>query len=171
MNKTQVTTSNWEVLVESLRMELQEYGGLCVLIGKQQRAILDRKMPDYMGLSEEIETQAAATSGLRAEREQKVREFAEGFGKSSDTELKRLIPSFPEDAQPLLSALVDEINSLISKSNRKAKQNHMLLARAMQYTYDLLQQVSPQSQVKTYGAQGVSKIKPYSYSSTINASA
>ena len=172
MNNTQAAaTTDWESLVESLRMELQEYGGLCVLIEKQQRAILKRNMPEYMGLAEEIETQAAATSGLRAEREQKVRECAERFGQPVNTELKRLIPDFPEEAQPLLSALVDEINSLIGKSNRRAKQNHMLLARAMQYTYELLQQVSPQSQVKTYGAQGTSKIRPYSNSSSVNTSA
>lgn len=171
MNKAQAATSNWEVLVDSLRMELQEYGGLCVLIGKQQRAILDRNMPEYMGLSEEIEAQVAATSGLRAEREQMVREYAEQFGLPASTELKRVIPSFPEEARPLLSALVDQINASIGKSNRKAKQNHMLLARAMQYTYDLLQRVSPQTQVKTYGAKGKSKIRPYTNSTAINASA
>ena len=172
MNNTQAATkTDWESLVESLRMELQEYGGLCVLIEKQQRAILKRNMPEYMGLAEEIETQAAATSGLRAEREQRVREYAESLGQPVDIELKRLIPAFPEEAQPLLNALVDEINNLIGKSSRRAKQNHMLLARAMQYTYELLQQVSPQSQVKTYGAKGTSRIKPYSSSSTINTSA
>jgi flagellar biosynthesis/type III secretory pathway chaperone len=172
MNNTQAAaTLHWESLVESLRMELQEYGGLCVLIEKQQRAILKRNMPDYMELAGKIETQAAATSGLRAEREQKVREIAERCGLPTSTELKRFIPFFPEDAQPLLNALVDEINKLISKSNRRAKQNHMLLARAMQYTYELLQQISPQSHVKTYGSKGKSRIKPYSSSSAINTSA
>jgi len=170
MNDTQDTASNWESLVESLRMELQEYGGLCVWIEKQQKAIIDRDMEKYMLLAEEIEHQVAATSGLRAEREQKVREFAESFEMDPESELKSLIPLFAKDAQPLLTALIDEINSLIGKTNRRAKQNHMLLARALQYTYELLQQVSPQSQVKTYGAKGKAKIKPYSNSSTMNIS-
>jgi len=171
MSNTQAATMNWEPLVQSLRMELQEYGGLCVLIEKQQRAILDRNMPKYMEIAEEIESQAAATSGLRAEREQRVRQFAEGFGEPLETELSRMIHHFPSDAQPLIRALVEEINNLISKSNRRAKQNHMLLARAMQYTYELLQQVSPQSQVKTYSKLGKSTIKPFPGSATINASA
>lgn len=171
MINTQAATLNWGPLVQSLRMELQEYGGLCVLIEKQQRAILDRNMPVYMEIADEIESQSAATSGLRAEREQRVRQFAESFGEPSETELSRLIPRFPEEARPLLQALVEEINSLISKSNRRAKQNHMLLARAMQYTYELLQRVSPQSQIKTYSKHGKSSIKPFSGSATINASA
>ncbi len=171
MSNTQAATSNWEPLVQSLRMELQEYGGLCVLIEKQQRAILDRNMSAYMEIAEEIESQAAATSGLRAEREQRVRQFAETLGEPTETELSRLIPKFPADAQPLLGALVEEINNLISKSNRRAKQNHMLLARAMQYTYELLQKVSPQSQIKTYSNKGKSSIKPFSGSTTIHASA
>ena len=171
MNKTRAATTHWESLAESLRMELQEYGGLCVLIEKQQRAILDRDMPAYMSLAEEIESQAAATIGLRAEREQRVREIAESTDNPPESDLKALLVHFPEEARPLLAALVDEINSLISKSNRKAKQNHMLLARAMQYTYELLQQVSPQSQVKTYSKGGKQTIKPYSSSATINTSA
>jgi flagellar biosynthesis/type III secretory pathway chaperone len=171
MNKTQAATMNWESLVDTLRMELQEYGGLCVLIEKQQRAILNRDMPEYMGLAEEIETQVASTSGLRAEREQRVRSIAEAVEQPNDIDLKRLIPHFPEEARPLLSALVEEINSLIAKSNRRAKQNHMLLARAMQYTYELLQQVSPQSQVKTYGKAGTAKIRPFSESAAMNTSA
>lgn len=171
MSNTQAATNHWEPLVQSLRMELQEYGGLCVLIEKQQRAILERNMPEYMEIAEEIETQAAATSGLRAEREQRVRHYAERFEQKAETELSRLIPFFPEEAQPLLSALVEEINNLISKSNRRAKQNHMLLARAMQYTYELLQQVSPQSQVKTYSNKGKSSIKPFSGSTSMHASA
>jgi len=171
MSNTQAATLNWEPLVQSLRMELQEYGGLCVLIEKQQRAILDRNMPEYMEIADEIESQAAATSGLRAEREQRVRQFAELFGEPLETELSRLIHFFPQDAQPLLRALVEEINNLINKSNRRAKQNHMLLARAMQYTYELLQQVSPQSQIKTYSKLGKSTIKPFSGSTSIHASA
>ena len=171
MSNTQAATQHWEPLVQSLRMELQEYGGLCVLIEKQQRAILDRNMPEYMEIAEEIETQAAATSGLRAEREQQVLQYAESYGQKSETELSRLIPFFPEEAQPLLRALVDEINNLISKSNRRAKQNHMLLARAMQYTYELLQRVSPQSQVRTYSNKGKSHIKPFSGSTSMHASA
>ncbi len=171
MSNTQAATLNWEPLVQSLRMELQEYGGLSVLIEKQQRAILDRNMSDYMAIAEEIETQAAATMGLRAEREQRVRQFAEHFGQPVDTELSRLVEHFPSDAQPLLRALVEEINNQIGKSNRRAKQNHMLLARAMQYTYELLQQVSPQSQVKTYSKMGKPSIKPYAGSTTVHASA
>lgn len=170
MNDTQIATINWKSLVEALRMELQEYGGLCVSIDKQQRAILDRNMTEYMELAEEIEHQVAATSGLRAEREQLVRDFALRFGREPDTDLKSLVPSFPKEAQPLIEALVDEINTSISRSNRRAKQNHMLLARAMQYTYELLQQVSPQTQVKTYGAKGKSQIKPYNQS-TLKTSA
>jgi flagellar biosynthesis/type III secretory pathway chaperone len=172
MNNTQAAKPHWETLVQSLRMELQEYGGLCVLLEKQQRAILDRDMPAYMELAEEIETQAAATSGLRAEREQQVREQAERIGVDAETELSVLIPRFPQEAQPLLRALVDEVRSLISKSNRRAKQNHMLLARALQYTWELLQQVSPQSQVKTYGAHGKASIRPHSVvSASFNISA
>jgi flagellar biosynthesis/type III secretory pathway chaperone len=172
MNNTQAAKTHWETLVESLRMELQEYGGLCVLLDKQQRAILDRDMPAYMELAEEIETQAAATSGLRAEREQNVREYAERIGMDPESELSVLIPRTPQDVQPLLKALVDEVRNLIAKSNRRAKQNHMLLARALQYTYELLQQVSPQSQVKTYGSQGKASIRPYKVvSASVNTSA
>jgi flagellar biosynthesis/type III secretory pathway chaperone len=172
MNDTRAIATTWEPLVQALRLELQEYGGLCVLLEQQQKAILDRNMPDYMGLAEEIEAQAAATSGLRAEREQLVRSFAEGFGKDPGSELSSLIGHFPQEARALLQALVEEIRHQLAKSQRRAKQNHLLLARALQYTYELLQQVSPQTQVRTYGAKGKASMRAYvTITSGVNTSA
>lgn len=161
----------WEPIVDALRAELQEYGELLILIEKQQTAIQKRNMPSYLDLSAEIESQAASTSGLRAEREQKVRSLAETLNIEYNENLSEMIPGFPAESRPMFSALVDEINKLIHKTQRKAKQNHMLLVRTLHFTHELLQKVSPQSFTQTYSPAGNSSFRANRDSRAVNTSA
>lgn len=170
MNETQSNTF-WAPLADALRMELQEYGALSVLIDEQQKAILHREMMHYMDLSTEIEEQIASTSGLRAEREQMVRDIGKTLGFPEPKDLKSMLVHFPEEARPLLAALIDEINSLIHKTRRKASQNQMLLARALQYTHELLLKTVPQGVTQTYGARGDASVRTHVAAGSVNFSA
>ena len=62
--------------------------------------------------------------------------------------------SFPDFVRPLLEALVRDINLMINRTRRKARQNHILLARAVELTQETLRLLQPETFTKTYARSG-----------------
>ena len=54
----------WEDLLEILRDELQEYGGLIGLLNAQQQSILNRRSESLMELNQSVQTQMEASQIL-----------------------------------------------------------------------------------------------------------
>ncbi len=145
---------SWQSIADHLRNELQGYGGLLALFEEQQANLLRRNPDAVLELAHTIETQARATTEQRLQREMAVRSLAEGCGYASDTPLRELLPLFPSEVQPMLDALVDEINHLIHRVRRGARQNQMLLGRAVEMRQQMLTALRPAAFVKTYSPRG-----------------
>ena len=162
----------WETIAERLRDELQEYGGLLGLFEAQQEALFRRDSDGVLSSISSIETQARAATQKRLERERVVREFALGLGRSPDSTLRSLVSCFPPEVRPMMDALIDEINRLVHRARKKARQNSELLQRAIEMHQEALRTLRPESFTKTYSPGGrvnVAATLPLSRTSTLEA--
>ncbi|MGH8018579.1 MAG: flagellar protein FlgN [Opitutaceae bacterium] len=151
---TFLTDHEWQPLADVLRAELQEYGGLFNLLGSQQDRIMARRNDDVLSLNEEIEAQTNTVSELRARREAMVRELGERVQAARPDRMRDLIPHFPEVARPLAEALITDINHMVRRIRQKARQNHLLLSRAMELTEETLRMLQPENFTRTYERTG-----------------
>jgi flagellar biosynthesis/type III secretory pathway chaperone len=159
----------WSPVVDALRSELAEYGGLLQLIDGQQKRIFAL---DSAGVSEfvpQLEQQTEIARDRRNERTALVRRFALEHGQPADRSLRQLIPSFPAEVRPLLEALSEEINRLLVRTKQRMRQNQMLLARLVELHRDLIPALRPQSFTKTYSRRGQMAVSTAATESTYRA--
>ncbi len=75
---------------------------------------------------------------------------------TQETTFKQMTTQLPAEYQPLLEALVDEVNALLQNIHKWVRQNHLLLNRSLELMEGILKNVYPeQASPKTYGRQGV----------------
>lgn len=161
VNLTQaVDRNNWEELLDLLRNELQEYGGLIGLLNAQQQSILSRQSDSLLEINQSVQTQMEASQILQKRRQGYVSHLARNFGRSEKSTLSELIPHLPDVTQPMFESIIEEINSLISNVRRKVTQNQRLLARLLEVTDQILLASSPATHSPTYSKQG--KVGSYS---------
>lgn len=146
--------ADWEPLVETLRAELQEYGGLFNLLSQQQNCIVERKSDQVLALNSDIETQMGAVASVRGRREEMVQALHTRAGDAHRGSLRRLVPYFPEVVRPLLEALITDVNHMVRRNRQKARQNHLLLSRAMELTEQTLRLLQPEDFTRTYQRDG-----------------
>ena len=87
-------------------------------------------------------------------REQAVAEFAIEQGLPPTTTLRALLPRIEADAQPLLEALIAEVNCLLHRVRRTSRHNHTLLASAVQVHQETLEHLRPHAFTRTYAPSG-----------------
>jgi len=141
-------------LVDFLRAELAGYGGLLALFDQQQGHLWRREVQSVSDTSQAIEELAAETARNREQRETWVMDFATSRGESADASLRQLLGYFPEEQRPLLTALIDEINHLLHRVRRRARQNHTILARAVELHREALATLHPSARPRTYASSG-----------------
>jgi flagellar biosynthesis/type III secretory pathway chaperone len=124
-------------LIETLRDELKNYGEMLALLDRQQEHLLTRATKEVSQSISLVEVQGAAIQEARQRREKCRRALATAAAQQEETSFADLIPLLPVDYQPLLRALVDENNELLSRVRRRARQNHLMLKRSV----ELMQQV------------------------------
>lgn len=153
MNMT-FNQNDWDPLVDLLREEVQEYGGLYNLLDRQQTEIFNREPELVMQTNEDIETHMQEMNVLRERREDQVKAMAERCACDDSLSLMKMLPWFPEFIRPMLKALIDEVNGMVSRTRRKARQNHLLLSRTMEITQEALRMAEPDNFSKTYSRKG-----------------
>jgi flagellar biosynthesis/type III secretory pathway chaperone len=146
--------AEWNPLVDLLRDELQEYGGLFNLLGRQQDQIIERKPDAILVLNDEIDAQTQIVAELRTRREDMVADLHARADAAGTVTLRSLLPHFSADVQPLLEALMTDINHMLRRNRQKARQNHLLLARAMELTEQTLRVLQPENFTRTYRRTG-----------------
>jgi flagellar biosynthesis/type III secretory pathway chaperone len=102
----------------------------------------------------DVDEQIAKLTHIREQREELVRQTAVAIGKPADITLSALTLTFQPEHQPLLRALIDEINDLITRTQRRTRQNRMLLAQCVESARQLLGVRNPGAMPGTYGAHG-----------------
>jgi flagellar biosynthesis/type III secretory pathway chaperone len=147
-------STSWEFITECLRNELQEYGALLGLFEDQQANLLRRDADAVLALASSLEEQVRRAHDVRDHREQAVRQFASSIAEPEDSTLRQLIHHFPAEVHPLINALIDEINHLIHRVRRGARQNQVMLARTVEAHEEVLRLLRPDSFTKTYSPSG-----------------
>ena len=170
LTQSTISGSNWEELLELLRTELQEYGGLIGLLNAQQQSILNRKPDSLVEINQSVQTQMEASQILQKRRQGFVSNLARNFGRSEQSTLTELLPHMPDVTQPMFESIIEEINSLITRVREKVSQNQRLLARLVEVTDHILSAANPSSFPQTYSKHG--KVGNYtSTSSTLRGRA
>ena len=165
------TVSNWEELLDLLRNELQEYGGLIGLLNAQQQSILSRQSDSLLEINQSVQTQMEASQILQKRRQGYVSSLASSFGEPSDSSLSQLVDYFPEVTRPMFVSIIEEINNLISRIRSKILQNQKILQRLTEVTDQILLASDPKNQSKTYDRSGGLKRLSSQHRSNLNESA
>jgi flagellar biosynthesis/type III secretory pathway chaperone len=146
--------TKFQEIVAMLQNELQEYGGLLHLFDRQQKCIVHQDPTGFLDINVDVDEQIAKLTRCRHEREELVRQTAVALGKPNDITLSALSHSFAPEHQPLLRALIEEINDLITRTQRRTRQNRMLLGQCVESARQLLTISNPGAIPGTYGAHG-----------------
>ncbi len=120
---------DWDQLVDALRDELQEKGGLIRLLNQQTETLYRRDTVENERLEEQIRAQLRLISRCTQGREFAVRQTASKFHLNDDVQSNEVIRSFPEYVHPLLEALVSEVDRLSNRMEERLRQNQGLKER------------------------------------------
>jgi len=123
------STVDWDHLVQALRDELQEKGGLIRLLNQQTETLYRRDAAENERLEEQIRAQLRLISRCTHNRELALRLTAANFRLSDDVQSIEVIRSFPEYVHPLLEALFSEVDRLSNRMEERLKQNQGLKER------------------------------------------
>jgi flagellar biosynthesis/type III secretory pathway chaperone len=141
-------------LIEALREELKQYGEMLALLDQQQSLVVRRQTTALPDSANSINAQAEILRGARHEREQRQRNLASLLELPEDSNFKTLIPKLPADYQPLVSALVDENNELLTRVQQRARQNHLLLSHCVDLMQQFIHSIFPTAKPVTYNGNG-----------------
>ncbi len=147
-------STSWEIITERLRNELQEYGALLGLFADQQVNLLRRDATAVLDLANAIEEQVQTMQACREHREEATLRFAAENHQPSSASLRQLLVYFPAEVQPLIQALIDEINHLIHRIRRGARQNQLMLSRTVEAHEEALRTLRPDLYPNTYSRRG-----------------
>ncbi|HXO96068.1 MAG TPA: hypothetical protein VN857_05745, partial [Chthoniobacterales bacterium] len=106
------TQLEWDQLVDSLRDELQEKGGLIRLLNQQTELLYQRDPRGNERVEEQIRGQLRLVSRCTQSRELILRETATRLNLREEADATEIVHGFPEYVQPLLEALFTEVERL-----------------------------------------------------------
>jgi hypothetical protein len=123
------TKVDWDQLVDALRDELQEKGGLIQLLNQQTETLYRSDTEENERLEEQIRVQLRLISRCTQGRELALRQTASRFQLNEDAQSNEVIRSFPEYVHPLLEALFTEVDRLSNRMQERLRQNQGLKER------------------------------------------
>jgi len=136
-------TVNLHILIEALRNELQQYGEMLALLDNQpQELAVQRAGEAVTESSAAIQAQSATIQAARQRRQGVQQELARTLQQPEDASLTGLIPLFPEQYRPLISALVQENNELLQRVGQRARQNQHLLQQSLELMQNFIATLS-----------------------------
>jgi flagellar biosynthesis/type III secretory pathway chaperone len=143
-----------ENLIECLREELKQYGEMLALLEAQQGLIVRHNSGELLDNVTSIHAQGTAIQAARCEREQHQRHVSRHLGLPDDTGLHHLIARLPASYQPLAEALTQENNDLLRRVQHCARQNHLLLRRALELMQQFISALAPAGGTPVYSEAG-----------------
>ena len=118
--------------VESLREELKQFGELLALLDAQRDQVVRRLPDELLATVSAINSQGEAIQAARRERAQRQRELARALDLPAGVRAGALVAQLPAAYRPLVTALIEENNHLLARVRQRARQNHILLSRAVE---------------------------------------
>jgi hypothetical protein len=122
------THSDWDQLVNALREELQEKGGLLQFLNQQTEVLYLRQSDENRRLEDE-RAQILVASGCTRKREVILGEMASRMDLADGNNRSEIVVRFPEYVQPLLEALFSEVERLSGRMEERLTQNQQLKTR------------------------------------------
>jgi hypothetical protein len=122
---------DWDELVSALRNELQEKGGLIRLLNQQTETLYRRDHVENQRLEDQIRNQIRTATRCRQARELILRQIATKLDMADDASAGEILARFPEYVQPLLEALLLEVDRLSGRLEERLRQNQHLKERFM----------------------------------------
>jgi flagellar biosynthesis/type III secretory pathway chaperone len=141
-------------LIGALREELQQYGEMLALLDRQQQFVIARASEEVFQSIRPIQTQASAIQSARAHREECRRLLAQDSQQTETAAFSVLIPLLPPAYRPLVTALVEENNELLVRVRQRARQNHVLLSRSLEFMQSFLNTLLPARETRLYNDHG-----------------
>jgi hypothetical protein len=118
--------------IESLREELKQFGELLALLDLQRDQVVRRLPDELLATVSAINAQGEAIQAARRERAQRQRELAQSLDLPVEARAGALVSQLPQPYRPLVTALIQENNHLLARVRQRARQNHLLLSRAVE---------------------------------------
>ena len=150
-------------LITALREELTQYGEVLALMQEQQQFIINRSANELLLNLNVVNEQMEKVSVARNHREACRRALVATLGAAEETTFRQMTEMLSPEVQPLLNALVEEINQLLQHIQKWLRQNHMLLSRSLDLMKQIMKGMFPSSSATagTYGREGqVSPVTP-----------
>ena len=150
-------------LITALREELTQYGEVLALMQEQQELIINRSANDLLLNLNAVNEQMERVAATRQQRELFRQQLVTSLGGTDETTFREMTAMLPAEVQPLLDALVQEINQLLQNIQKWLRQNHMLLQRSLDLMQTIMKSMFPSSSAVagTYGRSGqVSPVNP-----------
>jgi flagellar biosynthesis/type III secretory pathway chaperone len=141
-------------LIEALREELKQYGEMLALLDQQQSLVTRRQTVELYQSVAGINGQAEVIAAARREREQHQRHIARELKLPEAAGYAAITPLLPADYRPLVQALVEENNALLTRVQQRARQNHLLLSHAVELMQHLINSIIPGASPTTYDDAG-----------------
>jgi hypothetical protein len=123
------TNVDWDQLVDALRDELQEKGGLIPLLNLQTETLYRRDPAASERVEDQIRAQLHLIARCTQHRATVLRQTASRFRLNEEVGTDEIIHCFPEYVHPLLEALVSEVDRLSNRMEERLKQNQELKER------------------------------------------
>lgn len=143
---------HWDRLLSALRNELEVYGELLRLIDLQKECILRREPQELAESCSQLD-QHTRIMRETCHNRQNIQSKCEGPG--DEEKLQKIIPEAPLEMQPLLNALIDEINRLLETTRSQMQRNQLLLNKANQLNEQMRQALIPNLKIPpVYGLKG-----------------
>ena len=150
-------------LITALRDELTQYGEVLALMQEQQQFIIKRSANELLSNLNEVNEQMEKVAAARNHRDACRQALFPTLGATEETTFRQMTGMLPTEVQPLLKAMVEEINQLLKRIQKWLRQNHMLLSRSLDLMKQIMKGMFPSSSATagTYGRGGqVSPVTP-----------
>ncbi len=141
-------------LIESLRHELQECGEMLALLDQQQESVMARAAEDVLRSAAAVGAQMANIQSARARRDGQRAGLAQSLGLPESAPFAELTPVLPPKFRIPVESLVRGNNELLTRVQRRARQNHLLLGRSLQLMQQLIDGLMPALGPTTYNDTG-----------------
>lgn len=147
-------TEPLKLLITALREELKQYGEMIALLEQQQEYMMARATEDLYQSVAVIQAQANAIQSARRVREGHQKSLARLLDLADTATFQELLPLLPADYRPLVQALAQENNQLLTRVQHRARQNHLLLSRSCELMQSFLGSLFPGRESNTYTERG-----------------
>ena len=150
-------------LIAILREELTQYGEVLALMQEQQELIINRAANELLINLNTVNSQMEQVAQVRQQRELARQQLVDSLGGTEETTFRQMTEMLPAEVQPLIDALVQEINQMLQNVQKWLRQNHILLKRSLDLMQTIMKNMfrSSSAVAGTYGRSGqVSPVNP-----------